>query len=196
MNEEKHTPSRSTVYASNLPFSLTNNDIHKIFEKYGRIIKVTTMCDKNTRKSKGVSFIHFLKIQDAQTCVDELNETELFGRTIKASIAKDNGRGTEFVKRREYTDKTRCYQCGEFGHLSYKCTQNVLGERVPQKPSNRKERTYRLRRHSETQVYHQIEEDEPTTTVQFCEQSSIIVKRKRFKKDSYFSDEEEVEENE
>jgi U11/U12 small nuclear ribonucleoprotein SNRNP31 len=53
----------------------------------------------------------------------------MFGRTLRASIAKDNGRTTEFIRRRDYPDKTKCYECGEYGHLSYKCTRNVLGER-------------------------------------------------------------------
>ncbi|KRT85065.1 RNA binding protein [Oryctes borbonicus] len=124
-------PSKSTVYISNLPFDLSNNDIHQLFGKYGRIIKVTILKDKETRKSKGVAFVLFLTRDHAKKCVEETNMKEMFGRTLKASIAKDNGRSSEFIRRKNYPNKTQCYECGDSGHLSYKCPKNLLGERAP-----------------------------------------------------------------
>lgn len=63
----------------------------------------------------------------------------MFGRTLKLSIANDNGRSVEFGKKREYPDKQRCYECGKDGHLSYECPDNVLGHREPPKKKNNKE---------------------------------------------------------
>ena len=60
-------------------------------------------------------------------------------RQLKCSIAKDNGRAEEFIRKRVYPDKSRCYECGEVGHLSYQCSKNSLGEREPPK-KNRKSR--------------------------------------------------------
>lgn len=65
----------------------------------------------------------------------------MFGRTVKLSIAKDNGRSDEFNNKRIYVDKQRCYECGQEGHLSYKCPVNVLGNRdLPPKKNNKKNR--------------------------------------------------------
>ncbi|VUZ51042.1 unnamed protein product [Hymenolepis diminuta] len=133
----KITPSKSTVYVSNIPFSLTNNDFFKLLEKYGKIVKVTIVKDRQTRKSKGVAFVFFLRVEDAQKCAQTLNGSEILGRTVKASIAVDNGRATEFIRRREYPDKSRCYECGETGHLSYVCPKNLLGAR-PRPVNNKK----------------------------------------------------------
>lgn len=68
---------------------------------------------------------------------------QMFGRTWNCSIAIDNGRSAEFVRKREYPDKTRCYECGEFGHLSYGCPKNALGDREPppKRKRKRKEKT-------------------------------------------------------
>ena len=87
------------------------------------------MKDKLTRESKGVAFVLFVDRQSAHRAVQAMNRKELFGRTLKCSIAKDNGRASEFIRRRIYKDKSRCYECGEFGHLSFRCPKNALGDR-------------------------------------------------------------------
>ncbi|KAL1139537.1 hypothetical protein AAG570_006520 [Ranatra chinensis] len=124
-------PSKSTVYVSNLPFSLTNNDLHKVFDKFGKVVKVTIVKDKVKRQSKGVAFVLFLNRDEAVKSVEAVNGKEMFGRTLKASIAIDNGRSAEFIRKKIYVDKSTCYECGQPGHISYKCPKNFLGERKP-----------------------------------------------------------------
>ncbi|KAM7467237.1 hypothetical protein LguiB_014799 [Lonicera macranthoides] len=62
------------------------------------------------------------------------------GRTLSTSIAADNGHAPEFIQRKVYKDKSRCYECGEGGHLSYECPKNQLGPRErPQPKRTRRE---------------------------------------------------------
>jgi len=62
----------------------------------------------------------------------------MFGRTLKCSIAIDNGRSAEFIRRKAYPDKSMCYECGQEGHLSYQCERNALGDRPPPQKKERK----------------------------------------------------------
>lgn len=210
-------PSKSTVYVGNLPFSLTNNDIHKIFEKYGRVAKVTVLKD-DARRSKGVAFIMFIEKESAIKAVRALNKTEMFGRTIKCNIAKDNGRTTEFIKRKNYPDKSKCYECGEEGHLSYKCPKHLLGEREPPPKKERKRKKngddgYSDEEEEEDESDRETEDpamDSLSAAIKYQQQQIDLEsmkyaassssfseeqepKRKKYKKDAYFSDEEEFE---
>lgn len=216
-------PSKSTVYVSNLPFSLTNNDLHKIFERHGKVVKVTVVKDRTTHESKGVAFVLFLDRDSAHKCIRACNNTEMFGRTIKCSIAADNGRAPEFIRRKTYPDKSRCYECGEEGHLSYRCPNNLLGEREPpkKKERKRKKKSDQSEIHSDDGstseanneddleedslsaaiMYQQRKEEEEeyrykVITGEYDASTSIESKarRKKFKKNEYFSDEEEEEE--
>ncbi|KAH6820611.1 RNA recognition motif and CCHC-type zinc finger domains containing protein [Perilla frutescens var. hirtella] len=122
-------PSKSTVYVSNVDFNLTNSDLHTIFSTFGKLAKVTVLKDRDTRRSKGVAFVLFVSREDAARAAKEMDGKILNGRTLRASIAADNGRAAEFIKKKVYKDKSRCYECGEEGHLSYECPRNFLGPR-------------------------------------------------------------------
>ncbi|PIA43400.1 hypothetical protein AQUCO_01900051v1 [Aquilegia coerulea] len=122
-------PSKSTVYVSNLDFSLTNSDLFTIFSTFGKVAKVTILKDRQTRRSRGVAFVLFVSKEDAYKAVKEMQGKILNKRTLSVSIASDNGRATEFIRRKVYKDKSKCYECGEDGHLSYECPKNQLGPR-------------------------------------------------------------------
>ncbi|XP_010243258.1 PREDICTED: U11/U12 small nuclear ribonucleoprotein 31 kDa protein isoform X2 [Nelumbo nucifera] len=122
-------PSKSTVYVSNLDYNLTNSDIFTIFSTFGKVVKVTVLKDRVSRRSRGVAFVLFVSKDDALRAVREMQGKVLNKRTLTVSIAADNGRAAEFIRRRVYKDKSRCYECGEEGHLSYECPRNQLGPR-------------------------------------------------------------------
>ncbi|KXJ23737.1 zinc finger CCHC-type and RNA-binding motif-containing protein 1 [Exaiptasia diaphana] len=203
-------PSKSTIYVGNLPYSLTNSDLHKVFSRYGKVVKVTVMKDKVTRESKGVAFILFLDKQSAYEAVQGVNQKQMFGRTIKCCIAKDNGRTTEFIRRKEYPDKTRCYECGDSGHLSYECPKNVLGDR--ERPPKKLKKRKRKQQEEEEEEEEDEEEDQgedPSewslgAAIEECarlaheseqksadDPSTSGVKKRRIFQSSYFSDDEE-----
>lgn len=184
-------PSKSTVYVSNLDFNLTNSDLHTLFSTFGKIARVTIMKDRETRKSKGVAFVQFVAIADAQNAARAMNGKILNGRTITANIATDNGRAASFIKKRVYKDKSRCYECGEEGHLSYECPRNQLGPRERPPPK-------KLRRKFEGEEDEGLEFDEGNwaSAVDDGAQERLIKgdaetheKTKKAKRISYFSDE-------
>jgi U11/U12 small nuclear ribonucleoprotein SNRNP31 len=128
------------VYVSNLDFALTNSDLHLLFSRFGRVARVTVLKDRDSRRSRGVAFVLFVRREDAATAAAEMHGKVLNGRTLSASIASDNGRAAEFIRRRVYRDKSRCYECGEEGHLSYECPRNQLGPRERPAPSKKSRR--------------------------------------------------------
>ncbi|KAL6176625.1 hypothetical protein ACLB2K_053258 [Fragaria x ananassa] len=116
--------SKSTLYVANLDYSLTNSDLYTLFSYFGKIACVTVLKDCHKRHSKGVAFVHFVTCDNAVASMCEMHGKILNDWKLSASIAADNGRAAEFIKKREYKDKSQCYECGTEGHLSYECPKN------------------------------------------------------------------------
>ncbi|KAI9111321.1 hypothetical protein K1719_017733 [Acacia pycnantha] len=190
--------SKSTLYVSNLDFSLTNSDLNTLFSTFGKIARVTILKDRVTRQSRGVAFIQYVSRDDAQKATREMNRKILNGRTLTASIAADNGRAPEFIKKRVYKDKSRCYECGEGGHLSYECPKNQLGPR--ERPVPKRERRVGGYQRTEedddgSDGGDQFEDDNWASIVDNGVDERLLagnekaVGKKKAKKASYFSDE-------
>ncbi|KAK7322526.1 hypothetical protein VNO77_25910 [Canavalia gladiata] len=211
---ESLAPSKSTLYVSNIDYSLTNSDLHTLFSTFGRIARVTVLKDRHTRLSRGVAFIQFVSRRDARTAADQMHGKVLNGRTLTASIAADNGRAPEFIRKRVYRDTGRCFECGTSGHLSYDCPRNQLGPR--QRPQPKRPR--RGFRHDDGDVEGNYESDgdggggaerfeddnwasvvddgaDERLLARNRDVDSVAEKKKKGKKAGYFSDESDDDDN-
>lgn len=86
MNQEENMGTK--IYVGNLPFSIKDDDLKKLFEEFGEIAEVIVIIDKFSGRSKGFGFVTFSNEEDAQKAISEMNEKEVGGRALKVSEAK------------------------------------------------------------------------------------------------------------
>ena len=76
------------IYAGNLNYSVTEEDLEKVFTEYGEVTSVKIIRDKYTDQSKGFGFIEMADDAAAQKAIDELNGTEVKGRELRVNQAR------------------------------------------------------------------------------------------------------------
>lgn len=86
------------IYVGNLSFEVTEADLHNAFSGFGEVVSVKVIADQYSGKSKGFGFVEMPARREAEAAIENLNSSELKGRTIKASQAKPR-RGTNHGNR-------------------------------------------------------------------------------------------------
>jgi len=76
------------LYVGNLPFSVDDEGLKKLFESYGEIEEATLIKDKFSGRSKGFGFVTFKEEENAKKAMSEMNEKEVEGRQLKVNEAK------------------------------------------------------------------------------------------------------------
>ncbi len=76
------------IYAGNLNYNLSEEDLEKVFGEYGEVTSVKIIRDKYTDQSKGFGFIEMADDAAAQKAIDELNGTEVKGRELRVNQAR------------------------------------------------------------------------------------------------------------
>jgi len=76
------------IYAGNLSYDLSEQELMATFIPYGEVRGVTLITDQGNGQSKGFGFIEMAHEGEAQDAIKALNGTSIKGRVIKVGLAK------------------------------------------------------------------------------------------------------------
>ena len=84
------------LFIGNLPFSVDDEALSKLFSKIGTVKSAKVIIDRYTEKSRGFAFIEMETEEEASKAISDLNGTEIDGRQINVSEAKPRKEGSGF----------------------------------------------------------------------------------------------------
>ena len=77
------------LYCGGLSWDITDESLRAAFEPFGSISEAKVITDRDTGRSRGFGFVSFDSEEDAAKAIEELNGTELDGRTITVNEARE-----------------------------------------------------------------------------------------------------------
>ncbi len=84
------------IYVGNLSSETTEDELRQAFEAFGQVESVNLIKDRFTGESRGFGFVEMPSKDEAQKAIDEMNGTDLKGRTLNVNEARpkaDRGGG-------------------------------------------------------------------------------------------------------
>nr|AFK11445.1 peptidyl-prolyl cis-trans isomerase E-like protein [Callorhinchus milii] len=79
---------KRVLYVGGLAEEVDEKVLHAAFIPFGDIMDIQIPLDYETEKHRGFAFVEFENAEDAAAAIDNMNESELFGRTIRVNLAK------------------------------------------------------------------------------------------------------------
>jgi len=76
------------IFIAKLDYDTQEADLRNAFENYGEVSSVKIIMDKFTGRSKGYGFVEMPNDEEAMEAINNLNESELDGRTIVVKKSK------------------------------------------------------------------------------------------------------------
>jgi RNA recognition motif-containing protein len=76
------------IYVGNLPYQVTEEDLRKAFEAFGRVESAKIIMDMYSGRSKGFGFVEMPDEGEANSAIEGLNGKDLKGRTLNVSKAR------------------------------------------------------------------------------------------------------------
>ncbi len=75
------------LYVGNLPYSVNDDRLRELFERFGQVHTAKVITDRYTGQSRGFGFVE-MDPGDADAAIDALNNSPMEGRPLKVNEAK------------------------------------------------------------------------------------------------------------
>lgn len=79
---------KRTIYVGGLADEVNEKLLNDAFIPFGDIVEIQIPVDFETQKHRGFAFIEFETGEDAGAAIDNMNDSELCGRTVRVNLAK------------------------------------------------------------------------------------------------------------
>lgn len=89
------------LFVGNLSFDTTKETVESIFSEFGTLTDVALITDRMSGRSRGIAFVTYETVEEAEAAIEALNGKEVDGREIVVNVSRpkaprrggDNRRG-------------------------------------------------------------------------------------------------------
>jgi RNA recognition motif-containing protein len=84
------------IFVGNLSFQTTDDSLRSTFERFGEVLNVNMITDRDTGRARGFAFVEMPNAEEADRAIADLNGKDLDGRSLTVNEARPRGgdRGT------------------------------------------------------------------------------------------------------
>lgn len=81
------------VFVGGLAWATDSEGLADAFSAIGEVADARVITDRDTGRSRGFGFVTFANDEDAQTAIEQMNDSQLDGRRIRVNEAQERGGG-------------------------------------------------------------------------------------------------------
>ncbi len=76
------------LYVGNLPFTMTEDQLHSLFSAHGKVAGTKLITDKYSGQSRGFGFVEMENDAEAVTAIEQVTKTPIEGRNPVVNEAR------------------------------------------------------------------------------------------------------------
>ena len=108
---------KATLYVGGLAPAVTASTLHAAFVPFGEIVDISLPkpeAPSSTDPHRGFGYVEFETAQDAAEAMDNMDQSELFGRVVKVAAAKpqkeqSEGLGSKVAVWEQVRERLECF---------------------------------------------------------------------------------------